>query len=116
MSQRRRQYRKPWEGTGINSGGGSWKWSKLVRQVIAEEPWCRLRLPGCRMVSETADHIIPKCYRPDLAMHRPNLRGSCHHCNRRRGNRPLETVRAEMRHLYRPRRRAKALDFFGERR
>lgn len=62
-------------------------WRNLRQVVIDEEPDCRVRLPGCTGRSETADHIIPVSHRPDLAMVRENIRGSCLHCNRRRGNR-----------------------------
>lgn len=93
---RRRVTRKPWESTDVNSAGGSRAWGKLKNQVVAEEPFCRLRLPCCTILSETADHIHPKSARRDLAMVRANLRGACKACNSARGNRPLEKVRAEM--------------------
>jgi hypothetical protein len=31
----------------------------LRKRVIAEEPCCWLRLPGCTIKSDTADHVIP---------------------------------------------------------
>lgn len=61
---------------------GTRAWRKLRAQVIAEEPWCQLRLPGiCTGVSTTADHIIEVDRCPDLAMERSNLRGACAPCN-----------------------------------
>jgi len=89
------------------------RWRRLRDQVVKEEPLCRLRLPGCTIVSNTADHIIPVRNRPDLKFERANLRGSCHHCNMRRGHRPLERVRQEMksREVYGTR-TPQALEFF----
>lgn len=63
-------------------------WRKLRDQVVAEEPDCRLQLPGCTFTSVTADHILTVHARPDLALVRSNLRGSCEECNRKRGKRP----------------------------
>lgn len=60
-------------------------WRKLRDQVVAEEPSCQLRLPGCLGSSQTADHIVPVVQRPDLALVRSNLRGACHPCNMARG-------------------------------
>lgn len=62
-------------------------WRKLRDQVVAEEPDCQLRLDGCTHTSTTADHVVPFADRPDLAMDRANLRGSCDHCNKSRGRR-----------------------------
>lgn len=63
-------------------------WRKLKDQVVEEEPDCRLQLPGCTFVSTTADHILTVRDRPDLALVRSNLRGSCESCNRRRLAKP----------------------------
>lgn len=61
-------------------------WRKLRDRVVREEPVCRLQYPGiCTYWSQTADHIIPVSVRPDLGMHRGNLRGACHPCNMERG-------------------------------
>lgn len=66
-------------------------WQRLRDQVVSEEPTCRLRTPSvCTHWSETADHIESVHDRPDLALERANLRGSCHPCNQRRGRRPAE--------------------------
>lgn len=66
-------------------------WRTLRDQVVREEPTCRLRIVGiCTLVSTTADHIVPVTERPDLAMQRTNLRGSCRPCNRARGHLPAE--------------------------
>ena len=92
----------------------SGRWKKLRLQVIAEEPLCRLRLNGCTVRSDTADHIIPVKLRPDLRFCRANLRGSCQHCNRKRGSRPLSEVRAEEALIAsKSTKRASALKFFG---
>jgi 5-methylcytosine-specific restriction endonuclease McrA len=64
-------------------------WRRLRDQVVKEEPTCRLRIVGiCTTVSTTADHIIPVTARPDLAMQRSNLRGSCTPCNEARHSLP----------------------------
>ena len=62
------------------------KWRTLATQVIADEPLCTLRLPGCTIVSTTADHIVPVSTDPTLAFERTNLRGSCASCNYARGD------------------------------
>src|SRR5690349_11441791 len=76
-------------------------WRNLRDQVVAEEPLCQLRLSVCTGLSETADHIVTVHDRPDLAMERANLRGSCHACNRKRNKYPIAAPRE-----------AKALNFF----
>lgn len=82
-------------------------WRKLRDQVVAEEPDCRLRLPGiCTGRSTTADHILTRKARPDLAMTRSNLRGACDECNRTRGQMPDHLLATEK--AARPR----ALDIF----
>lgn len=68
-------------------------WRKLRDQVVAEEPACWLGFEGiCTRVSTTADHVIPKHDRPDLAMVRGNLRGACLPCNRARGRTPVDRL------------------------
>jgi hypothetical protein len=57
---------------------------------------CALMLPGCRGIdytapprhpqSFTADHIIPREVRPDLAEVLANLQPACWHCNAVKGN------------------------------
>lgn len=64
----------------------SGRWKKLRLQVISEEPLCRLMLIGCTGKSDTADHILPVAYRPDLKYMRANLQGACQSCNMRRGD------------------------------
>lgn len=82
-------------------------WRKLRDQVVAEEPACRLRLPGvCTGRSTTADHILTYRDRPDLALNRANLRGACDECNRTRGSMPDHLLPAQQ--APRPR----ALDIF----
>lgn len=71
--------------TGAPDPRKSRAWRKLRDQVVEEEPECRLRLPGCTVVSTTADHIQHYKTHPDLALERTNLRGSCEPCNLQRG-------------------------------
>jgi len=67
-------------------------WRRLALQVVAEEPVCWLRLPGCTSRSTSADHIIPVSTRPDLALVRSNCRGACKSCNTRRHTTPVEQL------------------------
>lgn len=69
-------------------------WRRLRDQVIREEPICRLQFPGiCTRISTTGDHIIPVEVRPDLALVRSNVRGTCWPCNHARGSMPDELIR-----------------------
>ena len=54
-------------------------WQLLSRQVLREEPTCRI-VP-CGRPSQHADHIIPVRQRPDLRLVRSNVQGLCasHH-------------------------------------
>lgn len=84
-------------------------WRKLRDQVVAEEPTCWLRFPGiCTHVSTTADHIVPRAIRPDLAMVRSNLRGACRPCNQARGQTPADRLMTSE-----PAPEQPALDIFG---
>lgn len=67
-------------------------WRSLRDQVVDEEPTCRLRLIGCTYWSTTGDHIVTVKARPDLALVRSNVRGSCESCNRIRGTQSLEAI------------------------
>jgi 5-methylcytosine-specific restriction endonuclease McrA len=101
----------------LNSRGGTREWATFKDGVVREEPLCWLRLPGCTIRSQTADHIIPRKYRPDLILVRSNARGSCNHCNRARRATPmhlLPKLRAEMMKMprYRQRKPPGALGFF----
>lgn len=71
-------------------------WRALRDRVVREEPTCTLRLPGCTHATTTADHIVPVIDRPDLAMVRTNLRGSCTACNLARGRGTNEPKRFEL--------------------
>ena len=110
---------KRMEHRALGSAGGTREWSRFVKRVVREEPTCWLRLPGCTIASQTADHIIPRKFRPDLTLVRSNAHGACHHCNRARGATPvyaLAALRATMEASgkYRDpgRRPPKALGFF----
>jgi len=70
----------------------TWAWRRLRDQVVAEEPWCWLKLPCCTGRSETGDHIIPAIDRPDLILVRSNVRGACRACNNSRKNTPIEQL------------------------
>jgi len=86
------------------------KWRALRDRVVHEEPVCKLRYPGCTIVSTTADHIIPRAVRPDLTYERRNLRGSCGPCNGRRGDGSPRRLAAIRKSATQP---ARALKFFG---
>jgi 5-methylcytosine-specific restriction endonuclease McrA len=70
----------------------TYAWKQLAKQVIREEPLCWLALPGCTLVSQTGDHIIPIAMRPELALVRSNVRGACKRCNYRRGSTPVHRL------------------------
>lgn len=71
-------------------------WRKLRDQVVAQEPSCRLAFPGiCTRVSTTAAHIEPVAGpngRPDLALVRSNVVGSCDPCNKASGTLPRASM------------------------
>jgi len=67
-------------------------WRRLSRRVIAEEPTCWLRLPGCTQVSTTADHVQPVNTHPHLLLDRANVRGACSACNSLRGDTPPHLI------------------------
>lgn len=69
-------------------------WQALRLRVLAEEPDCQLRLPGCTGKSTTVDHRIPVSVQPALCLIRANCRGACAHCNYSRSSRTLEQARA----------------------
>lgn len=69
-------------------------WRKLRDQVVREEPICRLQFAGiCTRVSTTAAHIVPVTERPELALERSNLEGSCTECNEASGTLPRSALR-----------------------
>jgi 5-methylcytosine-specific restriction endonuclease McrA len=72
----------------------SHKWRKLRAKVIADEPYCQLRLPGCLVLATCVDHIIPRSLRPDLEMTRSNLASACKPCNDLKGDRQMNDVAA----------------------
>ena len=109
MARRAADRVKPVEHKDISTRGGSRAWTRMVARVVREEPICQLRLDGCTIRSTTADHIIPRKYRPDLSMIRQNLRGACQGCNRRRGTR----TSAQLAGLRVRRKPAAALRFFS---
>jgi 5-methylcytosine-specific restriction endonuclease McrA len=72
----------------------TYAWTKLRDQVVAEEPVCWLQFPEiCTYVSTTADHVLSRKARPDLAMVRSNLRGACGPCNHARSTTPVGSLR-----------------------
>ena len=78
-------------------GGGAWARQPPARQaeyrsgeyqrnrrlVIAREPTCHWRLPGCTQISTTADHL--KAVAEGGGHELENLVGSCRPCNEKRG-------------------------------
>jgi 5-methylcytosine-specific restriction endonuclease McrA len=51
--------------------------------VLARDPLCRLRLPGCTGRSTTVDHVISVARGGGNSV--DNLVGACAHCNQTRG-------------------------------
>jgi 5-methylcytosine-specific restriction endonuclease McrA len=60
------------------------QWIKTVKRIVERDQTCQLRLPGCTDTAQTADHIVPRS--ANGSNEDDNLRGSCHHCNRSRGD------------------------------
>lgn len=71
-------------------------WRRLRLFILERDPYCQIRGPRCRVISTTADHIIPVSIRPDLAHDPANLRGACGPCNYAGGAR-LTTARKRLR-------------------
>jgi hypothetical protein len=70
-------------------------WRRLRDQVVDEEPACRLRIADvCTTVSTTAAHILAVRDRPELALERTNVEGSCAPCNRAAGTLSQTAIRA----------------------
>jgi len=61
----------------------SGSWLALRNRVLAEEPQCRLRLPGCTIWSTHADHIRPMA-ESGAEFARENVQGVCVHCHRKK--------------------------------
>jgi 5-methylcytosine-specific restriction protein A len=57
-------------------------WRTVRREVLARDPVCRLRFPGCTGSSTEVDHVIGIA---DGGSNDPaNLRGTCRPCHRQR--------------------------------
>ncbi len=63
------------------------RWPPLSEQVRREEPFCTLKLPGCTVLTDLAEHRVPHRGDEQLAFARSNLRGACRSCNSRKGRR-----------------------------
>ncbi len=70
----------------------SQRWRKIVRQHLASDPSCRLRMPGCTLVATCVDHITSPYDGGDF-WHPANRQSACVHCNSVKANK----ARAERR-------------------
>jgi 5-methylcytosine-specific restriction endonuclease McrA len=61
-------------------------WAALSKAIIARDPECQLKLPGCTEISTTADHIV-SVSRGGPTHDPENLQGACGHCNSSKGDR-----------------------------
>lgn len=61
-----------------------WEWIKTVKRIVGRDKTCQLKLPGCTGTAQTADHVISRAN--GGSNKDDNLRGSCHSCNRSKGN------------------------------
>jgi 5-methylcytosine-specific restriction enzyme A len=52
---------------------------RLRAELLDEEPFCRIRAPGCTIDATVADHIVP--LRQGGARDRSNLQPACRHCH-----------------------------------
>jgi 5-methylcytosine-specific restriction protein A len=73
----KRPWRRPSAPGSTTARGYGWSWQQLRRQVLAEEPACRL----CGAPSTDVDHIIPKAQGGTDAP--SNLRALCAWCHKR---------------------------------
>lgn len=73
-STRCRSHTRGWAGTGRGSG-----WARLRKQVLLEEPICRLGLAGCTITSTEVDHLLNRKRGGSDA--RANLAGCCSACH-----------------------------------
>lgn len=113
----KRHHARPGGSTLINARGGSREWTKTISTYIRQpgNQYCWLRLPGCRIRSETIDHYHPRKFRPDLADVPGNWRPACVPCNRARRHTPphlIDQLRQQM-IAKAQRTKPKALSFFG---
>lgn len=65
--------------------------------VLARDPWCRLRLPGCTVRTTTVDHVISVAQGGSNELE--NLIGACSSCNERKGSSLGGQVTKAKRHL-----------------
>lgn len=76
--------------------GSSWggrkaaAWSAAVLRLYGRRCW--LQLPGCTVYATTADHLLTRKERPDLAYDVRNGRPACLHCNSARHDTPLSQL------------------------
>ena len=76
--------------------GSSWggrraaTWSADVLDTYGRSCW--LQLPGCTGYATTADHLLTRSERPDLAYVVANGRPACLHCNSARNDTPLHLL------------------------
>ena len=95
MTRPRRRPRvtlQPHESRVISRRGGSRQWSRMVAEVVKQQPVCWLRLPGCTMRATTADHYFPRKTHPQFGEEMWNLRGACRWCNEHRKDTPPHRI------------------------
>lgn len=83
--------------TGSDWGGRravAWRAAVLLAHTgpNGEAPTCWLQLPCCTGVATTADHIVPRKDRPDLAYVVANGRPACLPCNSTRQGTPVHRL------------------------
>jgi 5-methylcytosine-specific restriction endonuclease McrA len=83
--------------TGSDWGGRKAQaWSAAVLAAHlgpgGEPASCWLELPGCTGLATTADHLIPRQDRPDLAYVLENGRPACLPCNSKRQGTPIHRL------------------------
>lgn len=84
-STNRPRAREQWRGKTKDRGYDA-AHRRLREAVLAEQPYCQLRIVCRGAMATDLDHIIPISERPDLRLERSNVQSSCGPCNTAKRN------------------------------
>jgi 5-methylcytosine-specific restriction enzyme A len=63
------------------------RWRRLRLQVIADQPFCEFKDPGCTLVADEVHHVVKRLDNLALFFERSNLKSACRSCHARRTRR-----------------------------